>query len=1228
MKKTRHNLMAIGVLALSLSAAVFGHIKGKTVSAQLNSKAAVPIQESWADDKHIFSSFNDQKALSVDASYGFKIHKTSQTQTIITKGKETAKRADDNMPDFLRKYIWFDTSENKAGDIQVKKTNMEIYQCEKDGSNGHWEKLDIVMTITGIEKYKGRDGYVAIGSGINGCSYIGIEEMTMKSQFFKAGTNIPVTIKSNMTLNDIDAHQYIGVKVDNIHGEYVSKNTRLSYKKDGNTSIYYADFPDNCSGEDFSSAGFTFTSDTFEYSFGRILDKGPTSRVQCVGYGQNMVKFDAPAPRKEIVTSKGAASTKYTGTDLSEAWTYEISQAIAGEIPEAHYFKNFIFEDQIESCLKILDAKVFGDNKDVSNEFDISQTGHIIRAKLKNPSDAAFYKRGVYTLKIKVRMDVMQDATKEQMDELRMIWDKHGHYNAEKTVITENNSAMVVVDGKNTMTNEARVDIELPKKDEKNPGLFIKKETSQYEYQAKDEITYKVTVKNKNAKAKTAYFVIQDRSLIDVSGVSLKNIKVSGIPENAYSLERTGNGWTLRSKGDYALPYDDTIEISYTVAVSAASNGKLINNEASTWAAGIPETKDQAEVYINSPKNMVIKSAPAQIYKKGDHVAYKAVLMNHNPGTFMRDIQIEDEIAAEGMKILPGTLSIMADGKNITSKCQITFDKNGRSYVALTPVALKNGTIPAITSECGKATKNYDNLWMTDKIEISYQAVIEEDGLEGKDIKNVMKIPATKNTNKELIKEDDSIPSGSGMAEEIIKIKAPKLQILKQSDKKIYSVGETGIYKLHIIQGKEGVSAKNVTITDEFDKEGMKITDIQVLYNKQDITEECKIDASDHQFLIQTGKELGDNDTLDVIYKVFFEKRIDGAVKNTAIAESDNTTPDRSENTVVVKPPMLKIEKTSQRKVYKEGQTGSYTICVTQKNEGMTAHNVIIEDFFEKKGMEISTIRVKYNGEDITAQCEIMKDDSLRKFKINTGKDLSDQDQITVNYDVKFDNMIQGDIKNTALSYSEDADKVRDDHVVTMEQTTPKLLITKKSDKTLYKAGDICEYQINVSQIVKDAIAKYLVIEDEIDKEGAQIVEKSIHVYAPDESDITSKCKIMVSGNSYRIETGRTLRYDETIKVIYEVKLKDKLLAGKTIKNTAKANAQNAKQVTAIRQIKVKEEKLTISKNNQNIQRKIPGKTTYTSSAKTGDQTDLRWIIVLMAAFVTGSFIWFKKKKH
>lgn len=1048
MKRKRHLLMCLGMIGVFTSSMILSVLGQQKVKAQINTANADKITSSWADEKHIFSSFDDEKALSVDASYGFKMHATSQTKTVIEAGKKAAQLPDVKMPDFLKKYTWFETGQNTAGNIKIRKTNMEIYQCEADGSNGRWEKLDLVMTVTGIEKYKNQDGYVAIGSGINGCAYVGIEEMTLKSDFYKAGTNTPVTIKSNMTLKDIDTYQYIGIKADKIHGEYVSKNTKLSCKRSGGTSIYYADFPDNYSSEDFTCVGFTFASDSFEYTFGRNLDKAPTKEEQYVGYGQNMVRFDPVDPTKEAIAEDGTKAEHLNVRDLTKSWDYEVSQVIAGEIPQAHYFDHFAFEDQIESCLKILDIKVYGDDEDVSSQFDISQNGNLVKAVLKNPQDAKFYKKSVYKLKIKVKMNIPDNASKEQLDQLRRIWKEHGHYNAKETVITQKNTAKTIIDEKVAMTNEVRVDIELSKKDGDTPGLLIKKETKQYEYQAKDEITYKVTVKNQNEKADTAYFTIQDTSFASMMDMKLQNVEVSGIDQEDYTLQTENNGFILKSKGDHALPYGQTIEITYTVKSGVLTNGKIINNTASAWAAGIPETKASKQIYINSPKNDVVKSAPVQLYKKGDHVTYQAVITNPNPGTFMRNVEIRDELQAEGIKIIPGTVAVTAGGKNIASECKITFDPSGRSYEIITPLALKNGTIPAMNSEEGKKTGNYDNLRLTDKIEITYQAVIEEDGLEGQEVKNIMHADATKNSNGDLIREDKEIPSGSGMAEETIKVKAPKLQITKQSDKKIYAVGETGYYKLHITQGKEGMTAQNVKVVDEFEKEGMKIQNIEVKLNEKDITAECKITAKNHQFIIETEKDLGENDVMTVTYQVLFEKRIEGAVKNTAIVQSDNTEEDQDENTVVVKPPVLKIEKSSDHKSYKEGQSGEYKIRVTQRNENMTAHQVIVEDHFEQEGMEIFQIRVKYNGEDITNQCEIIRDENLRQFKIITGKDLSDKDELLIVYQTSFKKMIQGDIKNIAESYGEDADKVRDDQVVVMESVQPVPVVTKKDDKT------------------------------------------------------------------------------------------------------------------------------------------------------------------------------------
>ena len=95
---------------------------------------------------------------------------------------------------------------------------------------------------------------------------------------------------------------------------------------------------------------------------------------------------------------------------------------------------------------------------------------------------------------------------------------------------------------------------------------MIRKETKQYEYQAKDEITYKVTVKNQNEKSKRQLILrIQDTSFASVMDMKLQDIKISGLDKEDYILQTENNGFILKSKGDYALPYGQTIEITYTV---------------------------------------------------------------------------------------------------------------------------------------------------------------------------------------------------------------------------------------------------------------------------------------------------------------------------------------------------------------------------------------------------------------------------------------------------------------------------------------------------------------------------------------------------------------------------------------------------------------------------------------------------------------------------------------
>ena len=233
-----------------------------------------------------------------------------------------------------------------------------------------------------------------------------------------------------------------------------------------------------------------------------------------------------------------------------------------------------------------------------------------------------------------------------------------------------------------------------------------------------------------------------------------------------------------------------------------------------------------------------------------------------------------------------------------------------------------------------------------------------------------------------------------------------------------------------------------------------------------------------------------------------------------------------------------------------------------------------------------------------------------------------------VSYDTAFPAMIEGDIKNTAYAYGEDADKVKDDLIVTMEKNTPELLITKKSDKTVYKSGGVCEYQIFVSQIVKDALAKNVVIEDKIDHKYAKIIKGSVHVFSPDESDITSKCRIVLAQNSFRIETRENLADDQKIKVLYQVKLSNRNWKDQTVKNIAKAKADNAKEVSAVREIKVKNQKTVENKTYTKKTGKDSQNTGTSSGVSTGDKSDFRWIFIMVAAAFSGVFILYRKRKH
>ena len=920
----------------------------------------------------------------------------------------------------------------------------------------------------------------------------------------------------------------------------------------------------------------------------------------------NQVTTKVEGPEKTVSDSDETNVKKNTVRSLADDWTYSITQKIAKNADEK--YASFAFKDSIEQCMKINSVKVKADNgKDVTSWFDVSTVGNEVKATLKNPgSNDEFYKNNSYTMEINVKMDVPENATEEQLKSLRDRWKEHGHYTEDQKIVKEYNTAYVEVNGQNVITNKPETEVQLSTNEKNEPGLAIKKSVNRYEHQVNDVVHYMVKVSNTNEKADTAYFIIKDTSLPDSMAFDFSSVKVSGIDEKDYTIEQSGNGWILKSKGDYALPYGKTITVEYDAKALTAGNGTCVDNTATTVAAGIPEMKDDAHVYINSPKVDVVKKAPQTKYKVGDTVGYKVTITNRNPGTFMRDIVLKDLVKTKGLEIKEGSVAVLVGNKNVTSDLDVTYEDDGTGFTVKTPFNLKNSDIPCI----GISPYKDMNHW-TDKIVVTYDATITEEAALESDLENVFSAPSTPNTNGDVIKDDPLIPSGGGEDNEDVKLKAPALEITKKSDKQTYKVGETGKYTLVVKQTKENLTAKNVVITDEFvQTEGMAYDadSIAVKLNKGDITKDCKIKVDGNKFRIETGKNITDEDKIEVTYNVSFSKA--GEYTNTAISTSDNTNEDRSNNVVEVTnaTPELSINKTSDKTEYAVGNTGIYTLTVKQTKADATAKNVTVKDqFVQEDGITIDaeSMKVSLNGTDITKDCKIVTNQN--NFTIETGKDLSSKDELLVSYNVTYTK--EGTYKNTATTQADNADPKDDNNSVTVVDQD--VTMTKDADKKEYKVGDMVKYNVSVSLKKENSVSKDVVINDTI-PEGLALQSESVKV-----NGITDYT-INTDGNKLEVKIPE-LKYGEKVEVNYQAKVLKSAL-GKTLVNKATVNGSGIHPGQAEVSVKVpKTEKTPTSTNGSGSQ---------TTTVKTGDDFNaIPYVAGIALGAVAGVVIYLKRRK-
>ncbi len=198
---------------------------------------------------------------------------------------------------------------------------------------------------------------------------------------------------------------------------------------------------------------------------------------------------------------------------------------------------------------------------------------------------------------------------------------------------------------------------------------------------------------------------------------------------------------------------------------------------------------------------------------------------------------------------------------------------------------------------------------------------------------------------------------------------------------------------------------------------------------------------------------------------------------------------------------------------------------------------------------------------------------------------------VTVVYRAYPDSSVAGwEIVNEATAEADnDPDGDEDDALVWVNQ--PELVIEKTASNDTFTVNDVVTYHVTITNATAGSVGRNLVFADLVGTEGVELLRESVHVYDSEGNEITDSCKITYDHESadFIIETYRTIVSEEDsytrweageetavdaknplgitsetlITVEYRVQIQDADLAGKTVENTAYAEADEPNTETS-----------------------------------------------------------------
>ena len=546
-----------------------------------------------------------------------------------------------------------------------------------------------------------------------------------------------------------------------------------------------------------------------------------------------------------------------------------------------------------------------------------------------------------------------------------------------------------------------------------------------------DDIKYSIKVKNTSEKD------ISNIHILDAvpTGTTYKDggdVKdINGVSYVAFTID------TLKAGEEKTVSFTVTVNESADKQVANKALVKVTDKDDDTDLSSYQETnevthplpswvEDDNEVTVIAPSLTIQKASDKDVYQVGETGHYTVTVGQDTENAVAKNVVIKDALQVKGAEIQTATIKIVdTNGKDITNKVDnITKDTSG------------------YTIETGR------DLAFGETFTVTYDVLFKDGSLAGQAVKNIAKAKAD---NASAKTDNDVTPVTVEDGLTALKSAEPASGTqVKAGDEITYNIEVTNT---------SNEEKKNVLVLDAVpDKttyvegSGGKLVEISGKSYVSFTVPSVAAGASESvSFKVKVADTVTDD---DVITNVALVKKADKEnPKDPSSWTPDSFVPTNevkhptsdwveTEKEVTVDGPEMAIEKTSDKNVYGVGETGHYTVKLSQTKENAEAKNVIIEDALQTEGAEILSDTIKVldtKGTDITKSVQIAT--TKTSYTIKTGMNLAKDESFTVNYDVKFTSksLVGKKVKNIAIGKA-DTGEVTTDHEVDVDKgTDPRL---------------------------------------------------------------------------------------------------------------------------------------------------------------------------------------------